>query len=73
MLHSPLLSNRTRDDQDRLLRKAVALAFHGWRISVQGIPLAFFVALSVTLAQQVLSLLKRAAPLFGWQMLTELP
>jgi hypothetical protein len=53
----PLLSDRTRDEQDRLLRKAVALAFSGWRICLQGVPLAFFMALSFTLATRVPSLL----------------
>jgi hypothetical protein len=53
----PLLSDRTRDEQDRLLRKAVALAFSGWRICLPGVPLAFFMALSLTLALRVPSLL----------------
>src|SRR4051812_30901617 len=53
----PLLSDRTPDEQDRLLRKAVALAFSGWRICLQGIPLTFFMAVSFTLAGRVPPLL----------------
>lgn len=47
----PLLSGRTRDEQDRLLRKAAVLAFRGWRICLQGVPLAFCMALSFALAE----------------------
>jgi len=45
------LSSRPREEQERLLHKAVAVAFRSWRIALQGLPLALVMTLGFEAAQ----------------------
>jgi hypothetical protein len=45
------LSTRNHVEQERLLHKAVAVAFRSWRVTLQGLPLALFMTLGFVAAQ----------------------
>jgi hypothetical protein len=45
------LSTRNHDVQERLLQRAVAVAFRSWRVTLHGLPLALFMTLGFVAAQ----------------------